>query len=206
MTEAHDGFLITVAPRNEEYDGDLIDVSKVAGLSDQDLPELQRLLPGTRLSTRPGEIGKGASGPGITLVVEALERITNDGASLLAWGALLLQCIRRLRRDKPRTLNLDDPRTIAAVTAAQIPLLHDRLAGSLFIGSNCLTGGGAGLGSDLRDVWASSFMTNDGWVLMLFSSPSGLVLGHAAIPSEWSGEDVRSPEQVRELFEQARRA
>lgn len=40
---------------------------------------------------------------------------------------------------------------------------------------------------------------------MLFSSPSGLVLGEVAVPAEWSGHHVRTPEQVRELFDQANR-
>lgn len=58
------------------------------------------------------------------------------------------------------------------------------------------------MGTDARDVWGSSFATNDGWVLVLFSSPTGLVLGHVAVPSEWSGADMRTPEQVRDLFSQ----
>lgn len=198
-------FQITVGLRGGEYDGGAVDVSRVEGLREQDLPGLRELLPGARLSTRPGEVGKGTAGPGATLVIEVVERITNDGASLLNWGTALLGAIGWLRTRHRRQVNLDEPRTIAAVAAAQLPSLHERIAGSYFVTSVCLTGGGTSVGTDLRDVWASSYVTTDGWVLVIFSSPSGLVLGHAAVPSEWSGQEVRDPQQVRMLFDQARR-
>lgn len=158
------------------------------------------------LSTEPGEVGRGAAGPGATLVIEVIERVVNDGGSLLAWGTdFLLPVIGWLRRRHGRTVNLDDPGTVAAVAAAQVPTLHDRLAGSRFISSTRLGGGDLGAGTDVRDVWVSTFATDDGWWLMLFSSPTGLVLGDVAVPGEWTGQDVRTPEQVRELFNQANR-
>jgi hypothetical protein len=200
-----DTFRITVALHDDEYDGDRVDVSRVPGLREQDLPEVQKLLPGTQLSTEPGEVGRGAAGPGATLVIEVIERVVNDGGSLLAWGTAFLPVIRRLRGQHGRTVDLDDPGTVAAVTAAQVPTLHDRLAGSRFISSTRLGGGDPGAGTDVRDVWVSTFATDDGWWLMLFSSPTGLVLGDVAVPGEWSGHGVRTPEQVRELFNQANR-
>jgi len=200
-----DKFRITVALHNDEYDGSRVDASQVPGLRKQDLPEVQELLPGTVLSTEPGEVGRGAAGPGATLVIEVIERTVNDTASLLAWGTALLAVIRRLRRRHARTVNLDDPGTVAAVAAAQVPTLHDRLRGSRFVSSTCLGGGDPRTGTDSRDVWVSTFATGDGWWLMLFSSPTGLVLGEVAVPAEWSGHHVRTPEQVRELFDQANR-
>lgn len=196
-------FRITVGLDEGEYDGQFIDITRVFGLRKDDLLELSRLLPGARLSAEPGEVGKGAAGPGATLVVEVLERVVN-GASFLAWGGALLAAIKWLRTRHNKRPNLDEPRTIAAVAAAQQPLLHDQLAGSWFAMSVCLTGGGAGIGTDARDVWASSFVTSDGRVLVLFSSPTGLVLGHAMVPSEWDGDSLRSPQDVVRQFEQAR--
>jgi len=90
-----DTFRITVALHDDEYDGDRVDVSRVPGLREQDLPEVQKLLPGTQLSTEPGEVGRGAAGPGATLVIEVMERVVNDGGSLLAWGTALLASIFR---------------------------------------------------------------------------------------------------------------
>ena len=198
-------FRVTVALHDDEYDGGRVDVARVPGLREQDLPEVQELLPGTVLSTEPGEVGRGAAGPGATLVVEVIERVGNDGASLLALGTALLAVIHRLRSRHGRTVNLDDPETVAAIAAAQVPTLRDRLTGSRFISSTRLGGGDPGMGTDVRDVWVSTFTADDGWWLMLFSSPTGLVLGDVAVPAEWSGHDVRTPEQVRELFNQANR-
>ncbi len=198
-------FRITVALHDDEYDGNRVDISQVPGLREQDLHEVQELLPRTVLSTEPGEVGRGASGPGATLVIDVIERTVNDTASLLAWGAALLAVIRRLRRRHARTVNLDDPGTVAAVAAAQVLTLHDRLRGSRFISSTCLGGGDPRMGTDARDVWVSTFATDDGWWLMLFSSPTGLVLGEVAVPAEWSGHEVRTADQVRELFDQANR-
>jgi hypothetical protein len=204
MTDHMSTFRITVGLSHGECDGVLIDATRVPGLPDDDLFELARLLPGAQLSVEPAEVGKGAAGPGATLVVEVLERAMNDGASVLAWGGALLAAIRWLRVRHHKRVNLDEPRTIGAVAAAQHPVLRDQLLGSRFATSVCLTGGGPGIGTDARDVWASSFVTNDGWVLILFSSPTGLVLGHAVVPTEWSGTNFRSAADLANLFDQGR--
>lgn len=200
-----DTFRITTMLHDDEYDGSRVDVSRVAGFRAEDLPAVQELLPEAVLSTESGEVGRGAAGPGATLVIEVIERIGSDGGWLLEWGKALLPVIRRLRKAHGRTVNLDDPATVAAVAAAQVPTFHDRLTGSSFISSARLGGGGSETGTDSRDVWISTFATDDGWWLMLFSSPTGLILGEVAVPAEWSGEDMRSPEQVRQLFVQANR-
>lgn len=198
-----DVFTITVGLANEEYEDGLADPDRVVGLRPQDLPELEELWPAAKLSTRPGDIGKGASGPGATLVIETIERVVNDGGSLIGWGTLLWQTIKHLKRRRAdRSVNLDDPRTIAAVGAARAPGLHARLAEASFQDCFTVTGGGPQMGTDLRDVWQAVFLTDDGWVLIIFMSPSGLVLGEVAVPSEFNGDRLRRPEEVRRLFAQ----
>lgn len=202
MSEDRDAFEITFGPAEEMYGpGDEVDVSRVPGVRDEDMVELTRMLPTARLSRRAGSIGKGASGPGASLVIEIAERILNDGASLLAYGAVLFEVIAWLKRRHGKSVNLNDPVTVAAVAAAQSSSLEHELVGSSYIGTVCITGGGPGLGVDARDVWASSFSLADGWALVIFSSPSALILGHVKIPSEYDGNGrVRAPEEIRELF------
>jgi hypothetical protein len=198
---AGDVFTITVGLANDEYDGGLPDPDKVVGLRPEDLPELEELWPAAKLSTRVGEVGKGASGPGVTLVIEMVERVINDGGSFISWGTLLWHTIRYLKRRRPdRSINLDDPRTIAAVGAARALGLQARIAKAYFKDCLPLTGGGPQVGTDLRDVWQAVFVTDDGWVLAIFMSPSGLVLGQVTVPSEFNGKILRSPEEIRDLF------
>lgn len=199
-----DSLRVTVGLTDDEYDGDYLDVEHVEGLRREELDELLPLLPvGAVLSTSPGSVGKGAAGPGAVLEIGHV--VLSSGADFITWGLALLEVFRSLKRRKAdRTLNLDDPKTIAAVAAAQAPELHDRLRGTHFIGTYCLTGCGPGIGVDLRDTWASSFGSGNGWLVVLYISPSGLFLGSTIVPGEWDPPQgrKRSQEEINRLFRQ----
>ncbi len=202
-----DELRLTVALTSDEYDGDVVDVvvERVAGLRADELGEVRALLPAhVSVRTEPGSIGKGYSGPGAVLAIAGA--VLNDGASFLAWGAALLQVAQHLRqKNANRRLNIDDPRTIAAVAAARATPLADRLRGTHFLGGFCLTGGGPGMGVDARDTWVSAFGSQNGWVVAIYSSPSGLFLGSTIVSGEWdpSMGHRRDQAEVNRLFRRA---
>lgn len=137
---------------------------------------------------RRGSVGKGAASVGVDLVLHIAEQVLNDGASVFAWGTVLWALNKKVQRHRGRTLAVQDPVTISALAAAACPQNELRLTGAYMSRSICLTGGGEGMGTDIRDVWASSFVLGNGDVLVLFNSPSGLVLGEVTVPPEWSNE------------------
>ncbi len=159
--------------------------AEVEGLTRVDLAELSRGLDtAVRLSTEPGSMGKGASGPGIDPVLHLTEQVLTDGAAAFAWGSVLWTLIRRIRPQ--RRLGVQDPLTVGALAAAAQPMNESRLRGAHLTGTVCLTGGGVGMGTDARDVWATSFVLDNEMVLVLFTSPSGLVLGEVTVVPEWT--------------------
>ncbi len=159
--------------------------AEAEGLTRADLTELSRGIDaGVRLSTEPGSVGKGASGPGIDLVLHVTEQVLADGAAVFTWGGVLWTLIRRIRPQ--RRLEVQDPLTIAALAAAAQPENEPRLRGAHLTETVCLTAGGAGMGTDARDVWATSFVLANETVLVLFTSPSGLVLGEVTVVPEWT--------------------
>ncbi len=159
--------------------------AEVEGLTRADLTELSSGIDAAvRLSTEPGSVGKGASGPGIDLVLHLTEQVLTDGAALFTWGTVLWTLVRRIRPQ--RRLAVQDPLTIGALAAAAQPMNESRLRGAHLTGTVCLTGGGVGMGTDARDVWATSFVLDNEMVLVLFTSPSGLVLGEVTVVPEWT--------------------
>jgi len=144
--------------------------AEVEGLTRVDLTELSRGLDAAvRLSTEPGSMGKGASGPGIDLVLHLTEQVLTDGAAAFAWGSVLWTLIRRIRPQ--RRLAVQDPLTVGALAAAAQPMNESRLRGAHLTGTVCLTGGGVGMGTDARNVWATSFVLDNEMVLVLFTRP-----------------------------------
>ena len=75
-------------------------------------------------------------------------------------------------------------RSTLRCAVGETALMELRLTGAYMSRSICLTGGGEGMGTDIRDVWASSFVLGNGDVLVLFTSPSGLVLDEVTVPPE----------------------
>lgn len=201
MTLNSSGFELTFGPAEEIYgtQGEL-DISRVPGATDEDLDELRAMLPGVRVARRPGSIGKGASGPGATLIFEFGERILNDGASMLAYGAALMSVVTWLKSHRQKHVNVDDPAAAGVLAAAQ-SRASEELVGAYHTGTVCISGGGPGLGVDVRDIWVTTFALPDQWYLVIFTSPSALVLGEVKVPSEVDGKGKRrTGGEVRDLF------
>ncbi len=182
---------LTFGVANDEYDGAAVDVERIAGFTSADVDALQDELLrqglGGAVHIEPGSIGKGAAGPGVQLVVEIGERVLNDGASVLAWGGALWALVRKVGRSrKLRRLTVQQPEAIGALALAAAPRTPGGLQGSHIGHSVCLTGGGPAMGTDSRDLWATPVTLEFGDIWVLFSSPSGLVLGDVTVPLEWS--------------------
>ena len=127
-------------------------------------------------------MGKGASGYGITLVVE-LERIGTDSASLIAIGTALWQAIRWIgrRRSRPSPSHAS-PVALGALAAASAPEVERLVIGCEFAGCRVFYGSDIA-GTDDRDVWVTQFVnTAEGTVVAIFTTPSARLLGHCLIP------------------------
>lgn len=166
-------FRLTFSVLADEYDGNTCAVRPKSGLTPEELPVLAEGLIDLPLVVRPGEVGKGAAGPGIDLFVQVAERAMNDGASLAAYGTLLWQLVKRVKARQDHTLAVQDPATIGALAVGSDPSNVDRLAGASVMPTVCLTGGGPGMGTDSRDVWVTPVVLQDERVWAIFSSPSG---------------------------------
>lgn len=181
---------VTFGLENDEFDGDVVDVNRVDGLRPEDLPELENVLQErgvqARVSVLEGSIGKGYAGPGVELILTITEHAMTDLASVLGIGGALWALIHKVQARRNRRVVVQQPEVIGAlaVTAASTPMAG--LAGGYIGQTVCLTGGGPGLGTDVRDVWATCvfLQTEDVWIV--FSSPSGLVLGQVTVPPEWT--------------------
>lgn len=198
-------FRLTFGLFPDEYGGDAVELELIIGLQQQDLPDIEAETAGASVSVEPSSTGKGAAGPGVDLVLHIAEQVTNDGASLIAWGTLLWAAVHKVRSKRPgRTLAVKDPTTIGALAAASLDNSQS-LVGAQWLTPVCLTGGGSGLGTDARDVWATTLESADGLLHIIFSSPSGLVLGSVAVPTEADPTAPRSrgPEEVARLFREA---
>jgi hypothetical protein len=181
-------FRITFAIMDGEYDGTAVDLARVEDASAEAVDEAQQRDPAATVSVQPGSTGKGAAGPGIELVLQVAEDVLNDGASVFAWGTVLWAIIRRVRRRGNRRVQAQDPKTIGFLAASAKPNHEHRLAGAELVTTVCLTGGGPDMGTDLRDIWATSFLLPSGDVWVLFSAPDGGILGEVTVPARWTPE------------------
>jgi hypothetical protein len=175
----------------EIVDGGTYDISSPVGVSPGELAELRDLLPsGATIETRTSSMGKGASGPALAVVV-TVERIVNDGASLIAVGAALHQVIAKLRRKRTRTPLAEDHTTMAALGAADA---GDRVVGMRYLHTVPLLAS-LGMGTDERDVWGAVFVSTerDGEGMLLLLSPSGKCLGFVPLEADlyWDGKEWR---------------
>jgi hypothetical protein len=179
-------FRLTFGVRGNEYDGDDYSLDPESGLTPETVPSLAEGLTADLLSVGPGSVGKGASGPGIELVLTVAERAMNDGASVAAYGAILWQLVKRVRARQERELAVQDPATIGALALGINERSQEQLRGAHVMPSVCFTGGGPGMGTDIRDVWATPVVLPDEQVLVIFSSPSGMILGETTVRPEWT--------------------
>lgn len=176
--------------------------AQIEGLTRADFDAYGELLPDTSFSIRSGGVGKGASGAGATLVM-VLERVINDTASLIAVGVALRHIIERIRAKRGSDPIVTDPVTLAALAVAGADdTIRERLAGCVFRQTLPLTVSlEQSVGTDDRDVWVSCFANYDvGFVVAIFISPSGLVLGTSIVPSRRGIQDgeyrERTPAEI----------
>jgi hypothetical protein len=130
--------------------------------------------------------GKGGAAAALELAVHIVEESLTDAASLYACGQIVAAVIRRVRRQRDRPVGNQDPTAIAALAVSADSSNGARMVGGYFTAVKCLTGGGDGMGTDVTDVWATAIVLADADVLVVFSSPSGLVLGEVVVPPEWT--------------------
>jgi hypothetical protein len=194
-------FRITFAILSGEYDGTEVDLARVEDASAEAADEAQQRDPAATVLVQPGSTGKGAAGPGIELVLHVAEEVLNDGASVFAWGTVLWAIIGRVRRRGDRRVQVQDPKTLGFLAASAKPNHEHRLVGAQLVTTVCLTGGGPGIGTDLRDVWATSFLLPSGDVWVLFSAPDGGILGEVTVPARWTpGRGEISGEEVARTY------
>lgn len=103
-----------------------------------------------------GEVGKGASGPGVELAVSLVERGLTDTASMLGVGTALWALIAKVQSRRARRVEVQQPEGIGALAVAVAISPAGGLTGSSVGQTVCLTGGGPGSGTESRDVWATS--------------------------------------------------
>jgi hypothetical protein len=194
-------FRITFAVLDGEYDGTAVDLTRVEDASAEVADEARQLDPAATVSVQPGSTGKGAAGPGIELVLHVVEEVLNDGASVFAWGMILWAGIGRVRRRGDHRVQVQDPKTLGLLGASAKPDHEHRLAGAELVTTVCLTGGGPDMGTDLRDVWATSFLLPSGDVWVLFSAPDGGILGEVTVPARWTpGRGEIAGEEVARTY------
>jgi hypothetical protein len=198
-------FRLTFALFNDEYGGDLVELERVVGLQEQDLPDIEAEAAGAFVSVEASSTGKGAAGPGVDIVLHVLGHVNNDGASLITWGTVLWAVVHKVRSKRPgRTLAVKDPVTVGALAAASFEN-RQSLVGSQWLEPVCLTGGGPDIGTNGLDVWATTLVRVDGLLQIIFTSHSGLELGSVVVPTEVDPVTFRSrePREVASLFREA---
>ncbi len=183
---------ITFAVHRDEQTSGIANHAAVEGLRPEDLAGLDDVLAATglvgSLRVEDGEVGKGASGPGIELVVSLVERGLTDTASVLGVGTALWALIAKVQSRRKRRVEVQQPEAIGALAVAAAISPAGGLTGSWIGQSVCLTGDGLGSGTDSRDVWATPVSLSSGDVRVIFSAPSGLVLGDVVVAPAWTAE------------------
>lgn len=186
-----------------------VGVTEHEQLAADELREIESLVPGSRATTEPGEVGVGAAGYGITVVLEIAERIMNDFGSLVGLGLALREWIKHRADKNDRTATISDSNTFAAIAASALPeSWRDSLTVADYRGCQPLFGKNPPphwTGTDSRDMWVASF-SQDGTATHVFLSPSGMVLGYVRVPFEifFNGAEwvQRTSDDVNSLFEQ----
>ena len=181
-----------------------LDVNRVSGMTDVEIQDASAAFPSeATITAEVSSQGKGASAPGVAIVVE-LERFGTDVASLIAIGSALFAIIACVKRRFKREPVVEDPTTLGALAAASAR--HD-LTGMRYVGTVPITAY-PGIGTDRRDIWAACFegSEEEGTATLLFVSPAGTSLGLVSVPSEMfltdEGWQTRSTEDIRQWWQE----
>lgn len=180
-------------------EGKDVDFLEAAGFTSEALAAMEAGAPvDLRVTQKEGSVGAGASGYGVTVVLDLLGHVSDIGG-VIALGEFVRRLIAKHLRERGEP-TISDPDTLGAVAAASLvePAMQARLAGCHFAGTVPITAFPSS-GTDARDIWASCF-GGDGFAIVIFMSPSGLCLGSVAVPAEWGTIDgefrTRSPEEI----------
>jgi hypothetical protein len=152
------------------------ELGPAAGLADVDV------------SIEPGSVGKGAAGLGVALVLKVAEHVATDTASLVTLGYALRSCIERISRGRRRGPACASGEALAALSASGTPSIVDEPESWRYARTVPLTTDGS-VGTDMRDVWASTFLNDSqGLLQVVFSSATTRYLGTAIVATEWCAE------------------
>ncbi len=186
-----------------ELDGDMLRIEFAVGLGQRDL-DAAAPPAGVSISVADVSVGKGASGTGVGLVLEIAEHVLNDVAGLIGIGLFLREIISKVNARRESEPANATPLALAALGAAETPAIRDAPACWQYARTVPLTTDGS-VGTDMRDVWASSFVDEStGVVQLVFSSSTTRHLGVALVPQEWwfdgANGRIRSDAELAEVL------
>jgi hypothetical protein len=195
---------VTWGAKEAELDGDAVAVERAVGLTHMDLEDAP-VPPDMAVRAQYGGTGKGASGPGVALVLEIAEHVVNDVGSLIGIGYALRTLISWVSQRRGAEPACASAEALAALAAASSPILSENPEAWYHTRTVPLTTDG-GIGTDMRDVWVSAFVNEQaGVVQLVFSSSTTRYLGHAAVATEWYyGDGVGRVRSDDELADQLR--
>ncbi|WP_412515628.1 hypothetical protein K8Z49_27710 [Actinomadura madurae] len=180
------------------------------GLGPKDLADLEAAID-AEATLAEGSFGIGASGFGVSVLLALSDNAVSTVAGLLVIGGALRGFIRKVTGRPQVTMpSITESYTQAAIAAAGVPKLRHELIEMTFVEAKPLDDrregrhlpGTAWGGTDPRDVWCVVFYhSRRGYSLMIFVSPTGVILGYVRVPHEmfFDGDDWihRSEEEVR---------
>lgn len=157
----------------------------------------------TRISVSESGIGMGASGPAFEVAVELVRTFTDDAGRLVALGGWILWLADRVKAKRGGGPMMEDGPTLGAVAANRVHGATN-LDGYQLLECRPLQGD-AGCGTDDRVIWLAIFdHATRGDVLVVFMSPTGILLGQVVVPYETysDGTDYkwRTPEEIAKVF------
>jgi len=174
-------------------------LEEVVGFRSSDLEEIRGMAPSeVSVSFGPGSVGKGAEALGVTLLIDTLV-VMGGINTLIQFGGYARRVIDWMRDKTGAQPTISDPTTLGAVAAASVEgSMRARLDGSSFLGTVPITAS-VGAGTDARDIYAAIFGGED-FAIVIFMSPTGMVLGTVAVPAQMGYEGgewrERTPEEI----------
>jgi hypothetical protein len=198
-------FEVTWSAEEAELEGDVVALDRARGLTVDDVEALSAEAPAeATLTTSRGGLGKGASGTGVSLVLEIAEHAVNDVASLIGIGYALRALISKISDRRDRHPGGANDATLTALAAAETAAIADAADDWYHTRTVPLTTSGES-GTDLRDVWASTFLSESrGVIEIVFLSPTTRHLGTATVAAEWfshgDGGHLRTDAELAEAL------
>lgn len=175
---------VTWGAREAEQHEDRLLVERAIGFGVDELSPASGLAD-VDVSVAPGSFGKGAAGLGVALVFDVAEHLVNDTASLIALGYALRSCIAKISRRREQKPAGASAESLAALSASEAPSIVDDPDSWRYLRTVPLTTDGS-IGTDMRDVWASTFLNEpQGLLQVVFSSATTRQLGTAIVATEW---------------------